>query len=596
VPVSQEPRKIRYRLKKLGLSVAILSLIAGNAAAQPIISSEAYGAVWGIVNAASFATQGLPNAPIAQGSVFAIFGTGLGPAVGVQVSAYPLATSLAGVSITVLQPGGAMVAAIPLYVSATQINAVMPSDAPLGSDTITVTFNGQSSTSSCSQCSGPTVQVVPASFGIFTVNRAGSGQGAFTNANNRPISYTSPATAGEVLNIWGTGLGRIQGSDTEPPAAGNIGSNSLMVYVGGVEVASIYHGRSPCCSGLDQIQFQVPPGITGCNIPLAVQIGDGIVSNFVSIAIASSGGACSDPDGISSTDLASFAVQGFVSSGYINLARTSQADFGFANFEKSQYANFSLTQLPLQILSFGACSVYTYDAAQTGLNYYVDSATPTVNSAPAVALDAGPVITINGPNGEKLITPIAAGSGNYEATLGSVYPPPLYLSQGSYTIAGEGGKEVGPFTVSVQMPEPLTWTNQSSYFCSLSECSVVTRANGATVTWSGADPNGYVIISGSSWSQTITIDSGNGAGPGYFGGVAGFNCTARATDGQFTIPPTVLLALPPSGLFYDNSNPAVPEGSLQVTSALPPVTFSATGLGIAQAISSISISQTVTYQ
>jgi uncharacterized protein (TIGR03437 family) len=501
------------------------------------------------------------------------------------------------VSITVLQPGGALVAAIPLYVSATQINAVMPSGAPLGSDTITVTFNGQSSSPSCSQCSSPTVQVVPASFGIFTVNTVGSGQGAFTNANNQPISYTSPATAGEVLNIWGTGLGRIQGSDTEPPAAGNIGSNSLTVYVGGVEVASTYHGRSPCCSGLDQIQFQVPPDITGCNIPLAVQIGEGIVSNFVSIAIASSGGACSDPDGISSSDLASFAAQGIVSSGYINLARTQQmVDWGFANFEKFQYANFSLTQLPLQILSFGACSVYTYDAAQTDLNYYVDSATPTVNSAPGVALDAGPVITINGPNGEKQITPVTAGSGNYEATLGSYYPPSLYLSQGSYMIAGQGGKYVGPFTVSVQMPGPLTWANQSSYSGDALGFNVVTRANGATVTWSGAAPDSYVIISGSSWSQNITIDSGNGAGPGYFGGVAGFNCTARATDGQFTIPPIVLLALPSSGLLYDNSSVAIPEGSLQVTSALPPVTFSATGLGIALAISSTSISQTVTFQ
>jgi uncharacterized protein (TIGR03437 family) len=583
-------------LKNLGLSVGVLSLIAGTAAAQPVINSEGYGTVWGIVNAASFATQGLPNAPIAQGSIFAIFGTGLGPTVGVQASSFPLATSLAGVTIAVSQ-SGAMVAAIPLYVSATQINAILPSGAPLGSDTITVTFNGQSSSPSCSQCSSPTVQVVPASFGILSVNQAGSGQGVFTNGNNQPISYTSPATAGEVLNIWGTGLGAIEGSDTGPPAAGNIGSSSLMVYVGGIEVASIYHGRSPCCSGLDQIQFQVPPDITGCNIPVAVQIGDGIVSNFVSIAIASSDGICSDPDGISTSDLASFAAQGFVSSGYINLARTSQADNGFANFEKFQYANFSLTQLPLQILNFGACSVFTYDSAQTGLNsYFGDSATPTVNSAPGIALDAGPVITINGPNGEKQITPGTAGSGNYGATLGSYYPPSLYLSQGSYTIAGQGGKDVGPFTVSIQMPQPITWTNLGSYSGNPFGFNVVTRADGATVTWSGADPNSYVIISGSSSSQNITIDSGNGAGPGFFGGVAGFNCTAKAADGTFTIPPIVLLALPPSGLLYDNSSVAMPEGSLQVTSALPPVTFSATGLRTAQAISSTSISQAATYQ
>jgi hypothetical protein len=37
-----------------------------------------------------------------------------------------------------------------------------------------------------------------------------------------------------------------------------------------------------------------------------------------------------------------------------------------------------------------------------------------------------------------------------------------------------------------------------------------------------ADPGGYVIISG--WSL------------GANGGGAGFNCTAQATDGQFTVP------------------------------------------------------------
>ncbi len=505
MPVSHQPRKTRYNLKDLGLSLGVLSLITGSGAAQPTINSEGYGAVWGIVNAASFATQGLPNAPIARGSIFAIFGTGLGPTVAVQASSFPLTTSLGGVSIAVVHPGGVLVAAIPLYVSATQINAIMPSSAPLGSDTITVTFNGQSSSPSCSSCSSPTVQVVPASFGIFSVNQAGSGQGVFTNGNNQPISYTSPATAGEVVNIWGTGLGAIQGSDTEPPAAGNIGSNSLMVYVGGIEVPTIYHGRSPCCSGLDQIQFQMPPDIAGCNIPLAVQIGEGIVSNFVSIAIASSGGTCSDPDGIPTSDLASFAAQGSVSSGYINLARTLQmADYGSAHFEKFQYANFSLTQLPLQIMNFGACSVYTYDSAQTGLNSY-SGATPTVNSAPGVALDAGPFIAINGPNGEKQITPVSETPGNYGAILASA--PSLYLSPGSYTIAGQGGKDVGPFSVSIQMPQQITWTNQGSYSGNPFGFNVVTRADGATVTWSGADPNSYVIISGSSSSQNITIDS-----------------------------------------------------------------------------------------
>jgi uncharacterized protein (TIGR03437 family) len=527
--------------------------------------------------------------PSTRGSVFAIFGTGLGPSTGKRVSAFPLETTFEGVSISVTQ-GRKIVAAIPLYVSATQINVVMPSDAPIGSDTIAVTYNGQTSSAPCA-CPDltPTVQVVRAGFGIFAINQAGSGQGVFTNANNQAISYTSSAAPGEILNIWGTGLGAIAGSDTEPPMAGNIGSGSPTVYVGGVEVTSGYHGRSPCCSGIDQIQFQVPPDITGCNIPVAVQIGN-VVSNFVSIAIASSitsdGGACSDPTGISASNFASFAAQGTVSAGYVSLSRdgaggaADTVDYGYADFEKFQYANFSLTQLPLQILNAGACSVYTYNPVQTAYGPPFQVATPTINSVPGVALDAGPAITISGPNGEKQITPVTppypASAGNYGAILGGPsqwFVSAPYLSQGSYTITGSGGKDVGPFTVSLQMPAPLTWTNQGSV-------NNITRANGVTVTWTGADPNSYVIVSGGS--------DGNGAD-------AGFNCTAKASDGQFTVPAIVLLALPASAVLYEDGQ-TQPEGSLSVGTAAPPVTFSAAGLNAGQASSSISFSQIVMYQ
>jgi hypothetical protein len=76
----------------------------------------------------------------------------------------------------------------------------------------------------------------------------------------------------------------------------------------------------------------------------------------------------------------------------------------------------------------------------------------------------------------------------------------------------------------------FAWTNQSSL-------TTVVRANGATVTWSGGDPAGYVTIGGqsdlfgSTAATTVSVS---------------FTCTARVTDGSFTIPPAVLLALPPT--------------------------------------------------
>jgi uncharacterized protein (TIGR03437 family) len=96
------------------------------------------------------------------------------------------------------------VAAIPLFVGPTQVNAIMPSNAPLGTDTVTVTYQGQSSTG--------TVQVVASSFGILTYNSSGTGQALSTNDSYALIDYNSVAHPGEISNLWGTGLGAISTS------------------------------------------------------------------------------------------------------------------------------------------------------------------------------------------------------------------------------------------------------------------------------------------------------------------------------------------------------------------------------------------------
>jgi uncharacterized protein (TIGR03437 family) len=102
----------------------------------------------GIVNAASFVAPGLPGGGIARGSIFSIFGRNLGPASSPTL-AFPLVLNLGGVSIRVSQ-GSTSVDAIPLFVSPGQINAIMPSNAPLGMVSVRVTFNN--STGNPSPC------------------------------------------------------------------------------------------------------------------------------------------------------------------------------------------------------------------------------------------------------------------------------------------------------------------------------------------------------------------------------------------------------------------------------------------------------------
>src|SRR5579863_5236037 len=96
-----------------------------------------------IYNAASYMPAGIPAGAIARGSIFSIFGSGLGPSAGVKASTYPLQTTLSGVSINIIQ-GSTTVAALPIYVSANQINAIMPSNAPVGTASIQI-VNGSKS-------------------------------------------------------------------------------------------------------------------------------------------------------------------------------------------------------------------------------------------------------------------------------------------------------------------------------------------------------------------------------------------------------------------------------------------------------------------
>jgi hypothetical protein len=114
---------------------------------------------------------------------------------------------------------------------------------------------------------------------------------------------------------------------------------------------------------------------------------------------------------------------------------------------------------------------------------------------------------------------------------------------------------VGSFTQGLSAPAPLVWTNAGS-------AGTVTRSQGVTVDWTGGG-NGFVEISGGSiaTSASGTFD-------------ASFTCNAAAGAGTFTVPPSVLLALP------------VGSGSLSVGNYTLPQNFSVSGLDFAVAIAS----------
>ncbi len=295
----------KKRVKTIPAIVFSLGLFAAAASAQPTIG--------GITNAASYSLSPLPNSSIAQGSFFAIFGTGLGPTTAAVWQPYPIKTTLGGSTVNVTV-GSTTVQALLYFTSADQINAVLPSSTPTGKGTVTVAYNSQTSATA-------PITVVASSFGAFTLNQAGSGPGIITDASFVENTLTHTAKPGQAMILWGTGLGAAPDflRSTEATAApcpsgcDLRGSNlSVTVWVGTEKADVAYAGRAPGYTAEDEIVFTVPAtssaqDVQGCYVQVAVQSGPPggtqTVSNFTSLSVDANGNTCADADGINVSDL-----------------------------------------------------------------------------------------------------------------------------------------------------------------------------------------------------------------------------------------------------------------------------------------------------
>jgi uncharacterized protein (TIGR03437 family) len=195
-----------------------------------------------------------------------------------------------GVNITVTQ-GGISVSAIPIFVSASQVNAILPSNTPLGTGALRISNAGRTS-------APVAIEVVENAPGIFAISSGGFGPGVVQNFNaqtDQPVnSLDTSAARGQVITIWATGLGRVPFADNVAPTAQNVDA-AVTITIGERDAVRLYAGRSPCCAGVDQIVVRVPEDAPlGCYVPVRVKAGS-VVSNTVTMAISSSAGAaCSD--------------------------------------------------------------------------------------------------------------------------------------------------------------------------------------------------------------------------------------------------------------------------------------------------------------
>jgi uncharacterized protein (TIGR03437 family) len=397
-----------------------------------------------------------------------------------------------------------------LYTYAGQVAGVLPSNAPIGNDTLTLTYNGKSA-------SFP-IAVVQSNFGISTVAQSGSGAAVVTFGDNSLVTAAKSAKPGDSLVIWGTGLGAITGSDSVGAAGGNLPAK-IQVFVGGVEATVQYQGRTPTAVGLDQINITVPANApTGCWVPIVVQTNNAggtpvTASNTPSIAIAPNGGTCSDPLDV----IPQAALPGLLSKSSVNVLivqiETNAPFAGFFNFSSTQaQATLSDThQDDLPNASLNTCALRIFQGAP-------------VSGFPSQlkGIDVGNSVTFIPPTGSPAVFPQVI-PGAYGGSL-AVVP------SGIWQLTTPGGADAGPLTIKFPVPQAAVWTNQAQ----ITKATPIDRTQPLTVNWTGGDSNGYVIIKGESTlgpqkSPTYTIK---------------FGCVAPATAGTFTIPPAILMGMP----------------------------------------------------
>jgi uncharacterized protein (TIGR03437 family) len=503
----------------------------------------------GVTNAASYTASGLPTGAVALGSIFTIFGTNLGPANGVQVSSFPLGTTFNGVAIKVTQ-GSTTVNALPLYVSQSSINAIMPSNAPLGLVSLRLTFNGLPS-------NPIPVRVVNDSAGIFTFTGTGLGPAAALIALDSGLTNNSTANTaqpGQIITLFVTGLGPISAPENVAPPKGNL-PTPVEVFVGGVSASVQYSGRSSF-AGLDQINFAIPGNAPqGCWVPMYVRTSHTSVSNVVTMSIGPhNGAACTEPSNplanvfVNGGKLAEFTVARFsVLEDVATIAPVEVASDIFG-IEMSQEKGGPFAFAPfLSLPPAGTCTVFT-----TASDFFTNGAL-AVNSTSVRPLDAGGPFSLTGPNGTVPMTAtnpaVAAGYlGSFAPYLPSL-PNQLVLNPGSFTIKAPGGADVKAFSAAFNILQPFTWSNRS-------QTTTVDRTLPLTITWSGAPAQSTMAVFGASADLPANAS-------------AIFYCIATPGATSFTVPPDILSVLPPSHGDFLKSKSVIFIGNTPASNATP---------------------------
>ncbi len=509
-------------------------------------ASVASPSIAGLQNNYSFLLADTPNYGIARGSIFIIYGGGMAaPELVVGGFDPALDPNLGGVSVEVTV-GGVTTEAIPYYVSATQISAILPSATPAGDGVITVTYNGETSPPFA-------IEVVESAFGLMTMSGNGLGQAVLMDADFTLLGATNPPVAGQAIILWGSGLGAFEGDETQLIGSPrSLDELPFELYIGNQLAETLYHGRSQF-PALDQIVARIPAGISGCYVSVYVKTGE-LISNFTTIPVAAAEGeACGDPL-FAPSKLQSLLDQETVVASWLYLGRfrnfAADANGGtamqiqdsatapFLRYSAFDYVNYQGVGQP----SFGSCMVSTVPVSRPF-------------TAPILArLDPGP-ISLTSPDGSvRNLVPNDPLSYSLGGSEGSEEMPLFVGEPGQmHTFTGPGSDEVGPFSASVTLPPAFT--------SDVGDLRMIPRSEPLSISWEGGAPGSFVLIVGNSSNETALNT---------------FVCTYPVGDGGSVISQDVLSSLVPSQIA---PGPLfITGGQLLVYNYLPLEEFEAEGV------------------
>jgi uncharacterized protein (TIGR03437 family) len=250
--------------------------VAALASAQPTIAPN------GIANGASF--QAIP---LAGGSLFSIFGSGLASQTA-SASTVPFSRSLDGVTVQFVNGSNDPIDAPISYIqpgtgTASQINAQIPWGlVPPGT---TATVNMVVSNNGANSVTTP-VTIAPFSPGIFGYNGpSGILAIAYTYQDGEfawPANVvaglnTHPAAPGSLVIVYATGLGAVTPTLDDGSAPGSVltqVNTPPVVTVGGVSANVVFAGLQPQFPGVYQLNITIPANApTGSAVPLQIQVG-----------------------------------------------------------------------------------------------------------------------------------------------------------------------------------------------------------------------------------------------------------------------------------------------------------------------------------